>query len=106
MNTPQIIGYLAALIFALGAAWVALKALKARKEGEPFIKHLGLIVVLGIAAALSANAATALSGEDEQLVEEAGGANDLNENDDDFFADDFDEFGDPEEAEGSPSPTE
>ena len=99
MNAPQILGYGAALLFALGAAWVALKAVKARKEGEPILKHIGGIAVLGIAAALSANAATALSGEDEAIVMEAGGANDLTENDDDFFADDFDDFGE-EQPEG------
>ena len=108
MNTPQILGYGAALLFALGAAWVALKGLKARKEGEPLLKYIGLVVILGIAAALSANAATALSGEDEQLVEEAGGANDLTEDDDDFFAEEFDDFGDDEGSteETAPPPTE
>ena len=109
MNPIQIVWYAAAMLLGAGAAWMVLKTWKLHKTGEAsggaIAGRLGLVIVLVAGSFFCVNASTALSGEDEATVIEAGGAGDLVEDDDEFFGDDFDDFDSPA-GEGDPSADE
>jgi hypothetical protein len=104
MNPIQIVFYAAAAVSGLVGLWLFITALKTRSEPESrWALKLGGALLLGVVAAFCANAATALTGEDEATVRAAGGEADLVADDDDFFEAEFDDFGDPP-AEGDEDP--
>lgn len=96
MNPIQIVFYSAAALSGLAGLWLLVQAVKTRSvEGSRWGLKLVGAVVLGLVAGFCANGATALTGEDEAVVREAGGGADLVEDDDDFFDSEFDDFGEP-----------
>ena len=97
MNAEQIMWYAGAVLLGAIASWLAFRTFSMRKSGEASAGNIGAriaaMLVLLAGSFFCFNASTALSGEDEAVVIESGGTNDLVANDDDFFGGDLDDFG-------------